>query len=136
MARTKKEQNIEALVSESQNEATEPEERTAVTEPEIPRPQIEPKDSELTDRAVSDTSDIEQPEPMPRQKPKTETEQNESEHDSEPNWQKDETENQSTTSPVRERKKGVKKQSGVCVFGSCQDTHNWTADKILILRWQ
>lgn len=30
----------------------------------------------------------------------------------------------------------VKKQSGVCVFGSCQDTHNWTADKILILRWQ
>ena len=33
-------------------------------------------------------------------------------------------------------KESVKKQSNVCVFGSCQDTHHWTADKILILRWQ
>ncbi len=33
-------------------------------------------------------------------------------------------------------KESVKKQSGVCVFGSCQDSHHWTADKILILRWQ
>lgn len=33
-------------------------------------------------------------------------------------------------------KESVKKQSGVCVFGSCQDTYHWTADKILILRWQ
>ncbi len=33
-------------------------------------------------------------------------------------------------------KKSVKKQSSVCVFGSCQDTYRWTADKILILRWQ
>ena len=33
-------------------------------------------------------------------------------------------------------KESVKKQSSVCVFGSCQDTYQWTADKILILRWQ
>ena len=33
-------------------------------------------------------------------------------------------------------KGSVKKQSSVCVFGSCQDTYHWTADKILILRWQ
>lgn len=33
-------------------------------------------------------------------------------------------------------KESVKKQSEVCVFGSCQDTYHWTADKILILRWQ
>lgn len=33
-------------------------------------------------------------------------------------------------------KESVKKQSSVCVFGSCQDSHHWTADKILILRWQ
>lgn len=33
-------------------------------------------------------------------------------------------------------KESVKKQSGVCVFGSCQDSHHWTADKIMILRWQ
>ena len=33
-------------------------------------------------------------------------------------------------------KESVKKQSSVCVFGSCQDTYHWTADKILILRWQ
>lgn len=33
-------------------------------------------------------------------------------------------------------KESVKKQSDVCVFGSCQDTYHWTADKILILRWQ
>ena len=33
-------------------------------------------------------------------------------------------------------KESVKKQSSVCVFGSCQDTYLWTADKILILRWQ
>lgn len=33
-------------------------------------------------------------------------------------------------------KESVKKQSHVCIFGSCQDSHHWTADKILILRWQ
>lgn len=33
-------------------------------------------------------------------------------------------------------KESVKKQSSVCVFGSCQDTYHWTADKIMILRWQ
>ena len=33
-------------------------------------------------------------------------------------------------------KESVKKQSQVCVFGSCQDAAHWTADKILILRWQ
>ena len=33
-------------------------------------------------------------------------------------------------------KESVKKQTSVCVFGSCQDTYHWTADKILILRWQ
>lgn len=33
-------------------------------------------------------------------------------------------------------KESVKKQSSVCIFGSCQDTCHWTADKILILRWQ
>lgn len=33
-------------------------------------------------------------------------------------------------------KESVKKQSSVAVFGSCQDTYNWTADKILIIRFQ
>ena len=33
-------------------------------------------------------------------------------------------------------KESVKKQSSVAVFGSCQDTDHWTADKILILRYQ
>lgn len=33
-------------------------------------------------------------------------------------------------------KESVKKQASVCVFGSCQDTYHWTADKILILKWQ
>ena len=33
-------------------------------------------------------------------------------------------------------KESVKKQSSVCVFGTCQDTYHWMADKILILRWQ
>lgn len=33
-------------------------------------------------------------------------------------------------------KESVKKQSSVAVFGSCQDTYHWTADKILIFRWQ
>lgn len=33
-------------------------------------------------------------------------------------------------------KESVKKQSSVCVFGSCQDTYHWTADKILIIRYQ
>lgn len=114
MARTKREQNVEALVSESQNEATEPEESTAVSEPvsepESSRPQTEPESPEP---AVPDTSDIEQPEPMPHQEPKTETEQDESKRNTEPNEQKDETENQSTASPARERKKSGKKQSGV-----------------------
>lgn len=33
-------------------------------------------------------------------------------------------------------KESVKKQTSVCVFGSCQDTYHWTANKILILRWK
>lgn len=33
-------------------------------------------------------------------------------------------------------KESVKKQSSVCVFGSYQDTYHWTADKILIFRYQ
>lgn len=33
-------------------------------------------------------------------------------------------------------KESVKKQSSVYVFGSCQDTDHWTADTVLILRWQ
>lgn len=33
-------------------------------------------------------------------------------------------------------KESVKKRTSVAVFGSCQDTYHWTADKILILRWQ
>jgi hypothetical protein len=33
-------------------------------------------------------------------------------------------------------KESVKKQSSVCVFGTCQDTYHWTANKVLILRWQ
>ncbi len=33
-------------------------------------------------------------------------------------------------------RESVKKQSSVAVFGSCQDTYHWTADKILIIRYQ
>ena len=33
-------------------------------------------------------------------------------------------------------KESVKKQSSVAVFGSCQDAYHWTADKILIIRYQ
>ncbi len=33
-------------------------------------------------------------------------------------------------------KESVKKRSSVGIFGSCQDSHHWTADKILIHRWQ
>ena len=33
-------------------------------------------------------------------------------------------------------KDSIKKQSSVCVFGACQDSNHWTADKILIFRWQ
>ena len=29
----------------------------------------------------------------------------------------------------------IKKQSSVLVFGSCQDTYHWTADKVIIMRW-
>ena len=43
---------------------------------------------------------------------------------------------QSEVSREDTEKESVKKQSSVCVFGSCQDTYHWTADKILILRWQ
>ena len=32
-------------------------------------------------------------------------------------------------------KETVKKQSSVLVFGTCQDTRNWTADRVVILRW-
>lgn len=30
----------------------------------------------------------------------------------------------------------IKKQSSVLVFGSCQDTYHWTADKVIIMRWK
>ena len=33
-------------------------------------------------------------------------------------------------------KASVKKQSSVLVFGSCQDTYHWTAEKIIIMRWK
>lgn len=33
-------------------------------------------------------------------------------------------------------KQSVKKQSDVLVFGSCQDTYNWIADKVIIMRWK
>lgn len=46
------------------------------------------------------------------------------------------TSSQSEVSREDTDKESVKKQSSVCVFGSCQDTYHWTADKILILRWQ
>ena len=43
---------------------------------------------------------------------------------------------QSVASREDTDKESVKKQSSVAVFGSCQDTYHWTADKILILRCQ
>lgn len=33
-------------------------------------------------------------------------------------------------------KESIKKQTSVLVFGSCQDTYHWTADKVMILRWK
>ena len=33
-------------------------------------------------------------------------------------------------------KESIKKRTSVAVFGSCQDTYHWTADKILIIRYQ
>lgn len=33
-------------------------------------------------------------------------------------------------------KESIKKGTSVAVFGSCQDTYHWTADKILIIRYQ
>ncbi len=33
-------------------------------------------------------------------------------------------------------KDSVKKRTSVAIFGSCQDTDHWTADKILIIRFQ
>ncbi|MDD3339546.1 MAG: hypothetical protein PHS82_11905 [Lachnospiraceae bacterium] len=33
-------------------------------------------------------------------------------------------------------KSSIKKQTSVLVFGSCQDTYHWTADKVVIIRWQ
>lgn len=33
-------------------------------------------------------------------------------------------------------KESVKKQTSVLIFGSCQDTYHWTADKVVILRWK
>lgn len=33
-------------------------------------------------------------------------------------------------------KSSVKKQTSVLIFGSCQDTYHWTADKVVIVRWQ
>ena len=32
-------------------------------------------------------------------------------------------------------KESIKKQTSVLIFGSCQDTYHWTADKVIILRW-
>lgn len=32
-------------------------------------------------------------------------------------------------------KQSIKKQTSVLVFGSCQDTFHWTADKVTIMRW-
>lgn len=43
---------------------------------------------------------------------------------------------QSEVSREDTNKESVKKQSSVCIFGSCQDSHHWTADKILIFRYQ
>ena len=33
-------------------------------------------------------------------------------------------------------KESIKKQTSVLMFGSCQDTYHWTADKVVILRWK
>lgn len=33
-------------------------------------------------------------------------------------------------------KQSIKKQTNVLVFGSCQDTYHWTADKVVIMRWK
>lgn len=33
-------------------------------------------------------------------------------------------------------RQGIKKQTSVLVFGSCQDTYHWTADKVIIMRWK
>ena len=33
-------------------------------------------------------------------------------------------------------KGSIKKQTSVLIFGSCQDTYHWTADKVVILRWK
>jgi len=33
-------------------------------------------------------------------------------------------------------KESVKKRTSVAIFGSCQDTYHWTADKILIIRFR
>ncbi len=30
----------------------------------------------------------------------------------------------------------VKKQSSVLIYGSCQDTYHWTAEKVIIVRWE
>ena len=32
-------------------------------------------------------------------------------------------------------KETVKKKSSVFIFGTCQDTRNWTADRVVIIRW-
>lgn len=41
-----------------------------------------------------------------------------------------EVSNEETTS------ESVKKQTNVRIYGSCQDTYHWTADKIVIIQWQ
>ena len=33
-------------------------------------------------------------------------------------------------------KESVKKRTSVAIFGTCQDNYHWTADKILIIRYQ
>lgn len=33
-------------------------------------------------------------------------------------------------------KQSIKKQTNVLIFGSCQDTYHWTADKVIIMRWK
>lgn len=33
-------------------------------------------------------------------------------------------------------KESIKKQTSVLIFGICQDTYHWTADKVMIVRWK
>lgn len=33
-------------------------------------------------------------------------------------------------------KESIKKQTSVLIFGSCEDTYHWTADEVVVVRWQ